>query len=205
MFNLENVKVHSIKEIQNVCLFFVRLLQLKLVWYCSWFVCLFVCFFQIETRFSKFITVTVKSLQNVKHVHELWDLKKILLVRLWQEGEEGAILVDQVYFGLGWEMVRTIFLQFFIWLTDGEGGCGDREGEREKEDQGGKKRNRGHWSSSTMHHVQQQRVGYRVGWRQPQVHWCSTLTGKYNLQSPLGEHPQRVPSAPQMSLYSATL
>lgn len=43
------------------------------------------------------------------------------------EGEEGAILVGQVYFRLQ-ETAPTMFLQFFIQLTDGEGGRGGGEG-----------------------------------------------------------------------------
>lgn len=109
-----------------------------------------------------------------------------------------------------------MFLQFFIWLTDGEGGRGGRESERERRRiEGGKKRNRGHWSSSTMHHAQQQRVGYRVGGKgslgspmlskvRMYIHWQqNTINRVDRRRSRLIEHPQCVASSSQMWLYDS--
>lgn len=79
--------------------------------------------------------------------------------------------------------------------------------EREEKKRGGlgveKKRNRGHWSSSTMHHAQQQRVGYRVGGKEASgspmlsaawmyVHWQekNTISRVDRRKSRLTEHPQ---------------
>lgn len=82
--------------------------------------------------------------------------------------------------GLFWimEMLRTMFLQFFIWLTDGEGRHGGRERGSETGWLGVEIRNRGHWSISSMYHTQQQRVGYRVGGKRVlgSLLWASLLS-----------------------------
>lgn len=115
--------------------------------------------------------------------------KEIFLAQSQWEGEDGAILVGQVYFGL-WEMVRTMFLQFFIWLTDGEGGRWGQRGRRKKEEDWGWKRREIEGTGAHPPCIMLNSKGLVTEWegRRPRVHRCSarrgcTFTGRKKIQS----------------------
>ena len=112
--------------------------------------------------------------------------KEIFLAQSQWEGEDGAILVGQVYSGL-WEMVRTMFLQFFIWLTDGEGGRWGQRGRRKKEEDWGWKRREIEGTGAHPPCIMLNSKGLVTEWegRRPRVHRCSArrgcmLTGRKN-------------------------